>query len=130
MNYNALTHIDPVPATPCQTSGGQPHFSRGDHHMYSHGPSASARTPQPGTIDNHFQKLPFVCSNLTLCIPFILVVPSTSSLPLQGPNLQPQHSLDSHSARAPGYPPGINTSTPVTVPGGTDMSQMHYPGNH
>ena len=131
---NVLTHIDPVPATPCQTSGGQPHFSRGDRHMYSHHPSASAHTPQPGTIDNHFQKLPFAYSNLTLYIPFLLVVPTTSSLPLQGSNWNPQHSLGIHSAGAPGYPPGyppgINTSTPVTVPGDTHISQMHYPGNH
>ena len=51
---NALTHI--VPATPCQTSDGQPHFSHGDPHMYSHHPSVSSMAatvghiPQPGTV--------------------------------------------------------------------------------
>ena len=57
---NALTHI--VPATPCQSSDGQPHFSHGDPHMYSHHPSvssmaatvgsglAASHIPQPGTV--------------------------------------------------------------------------------
>ena len=65
-----------------------------------------------------------------LCIPFLLiyVVPAASSLLLQGSNLQPQHSLSSHSTLAPGYPPGSSTSnidTSVPGPGGTYMSQPH-----
>ena len=68
-----------------------------------------------------------------LCIPFLLIVPTASSLPLQGSNLQSQHILSSHSTLASRYPPGSSTSnidTSVPGPGGTYISQPHYPENH
>ena len=64
---------------------------------------------------------------ILLCHPFLFLVPTASRLPLQGSNLQPQHSLGSHSSQAS---PDITTTsidtTTVPQPSGTYMSRPHY----